>query len=247
MRSHLKVYFDFEAKTAEYSDEEKGRLLLAMLRYARDGEEQTLTGNERFVFPVFRAQIDEDIKAYDTKVLNGSRGGRPVMNKEPEETENNRNKPEITENNLPEPNITEISKKEERRKKKEEKDNKDILFARFWESYPRKESKQAAMRAFDKLNPDETLLLKILESIERFRESAQWTEDNGRFIPYPATFLNGKRWEDEPIKQTSGGSFNRNKANQFQQFQQRDYSSGDESLSELLDRLDKLGIPETGG
>lgn len=242
MRSHLKVYFDFEAKTAEYSDEEKGRLLLAMLRYARDGEEQTLTGNERFVFPVFRAQIDEDIKAYDTKVLNGSRGGRPVMNKEPEETENNRNKPEITGNNLPEPNITEIHKKEERRKKKEEKEKDiDLLFARFWESYPRKESKQTAKKAFEKLNPDENLLLKILESIEHFRNSAQWTEADGRFIPYPATFLNGRRWEDEPIKQISVGSFNRNKAHQFQQ---RDYSSDDESLSELLD---KLGIPDVGG
>ena len=112
MRSHLKVYFDFEIKAKEYDDEEKGRLLLAMLRYAKDGTEGTMTGNERFVFPVFKAQIDEDIRVYETKVSNGSNGGRPpVNNRKPNETENNRTEPEETE----------TAKKEERRKKKEDK------------------------------------------------------------------------------------------------------------------------------
>jgi hypothetical protein len=108
----LKVYFDFEVKAKEYDDEEKGRLLLAMLRYAKDGTEGTLTGNERFVFPVFKAQIDEDIRVYETKVSNGSNGGRPpVNNRKPKETENNRT----------EPKETETAKKEERRNKKEDK------------------------------------------------------------------------------------------------------------------------------
>lgn len=112
MRSHLKVYFDFEVKAKEYDDEEKGRLLLAMLRYAKDGTEGNMTGNERFVFPVFKAQIDEDIRVYETKVSNGSNGGRPpVNNRKPNETENNRTEPEETE----------TAKKEERRNKKEDK------------------------------------------------------------------------------------------------------------------------------
>ena len=195
MRSHLKVYFDFEVKAKELTEEEKGRLLLAMLRYAKDGTEPEMIGNERFLFPVFKAQIDEDIKAYETKVANGSRGGRPVMNREPEETETNRNKPKITENNQTETEESEIRKKEERRKKKEEK--RDIYFDRFWESYPRKEAKQTAKKAFEKLNPDEALLQTMLEAIERFKGSAQWLEENGRFIPHPATWINQRRWEDE--------------------------------------------------
>ena len=207
MRSHLKVYFDFEAKAGEYSDEEKGRLLLAMLRYAKDGTEGTLTGNERFVFPVFKAQIDEDIKAYDTKVMNGSRGGRPVMNRKPEETEKNRNKPEITENNQTEPEESEIRKKEERRKKKEER--RDIYFDRFWDSYPRKEAKQTAKKAFEKLNPDEDLFQTMLEAIERFKGSAQWREENGRFIPHPATWINQRRWEDEVKGGTGDAGYGR--------------------------------------
>ena len=236
MRSHLKVYFDFEVKAKELTEEEKGRLLLAMLRYAKDGTEPEMIGNERFLFPVFKVQIDEDIKAYETKVANGSRGGRPVMNIEPEETEINRNKPEITENNRTEPKESEIHKKEERRKKKEEK--RDIYFDRFWESYPRKEAKQTARKAFEKLNPDEDLLLTMLEAIDRFKETAQWKEENGRFIPHPATWLNQRRWEDDLPK----GETHSKKTVSAQDYEQRDYSGQEETMEEALARLREMGL-----
>jgi hypothetical protein len=32
------------------------------------------------------------------------------------------------------------------------------------------------------------------------RTDPRWLEDNGRFIPYPATWLNGRRWEDVTIE-----------------------------------------------
>ena len=57
MRSHLKVYFSFEEDAQALNDSEKARLLLAMLRYAVDGSESNLTGNERFLFPVFKTEI----------------------------------------------------------------------------------------------------------------------------------------------------------------------------------------------
>ncbi len=237
MRSHLKVYFDFEAKTTEYSDEEKGRLLLAMLRYAKDGTEGTLTGNERFVFPVFKAQIDEDIRTYDIKVANGSRGGRPVTNMEPEETEENRNKPEITETNRSEPEESEIRKKEERRKKKEEQDH---LFAQFWAAYPRKASKVRAKKEFEKLNPDAEMLVTFLTAIAKWKESDQWQEDGGRFIPYPATWLNQRRWEDEPPKK--GKAPVSEKPVVAQQYEQRSYAEEPETPDEIMARLLKENV-----
>ena len=30
------------------------------------------------------------------------------------------------------------------------------------------------------------------------RASEEWRRDNGRAIPYPSTWLNNRRWEDEP-------------------------------------------------
>lgn len=120
-RSHLKVYLDFEDRAEALSDAEKGRLLLAMVRYARTGEAPALGGNERFVFPAFKAEIDRDIANYDQKVANGSKGGRPAT--KPNETENNLTKPKITENNLTKPKREEEDKEEEEEDKDKDKEN----------------------------------------------------------------------------------------------------------------------------
>lgn len=37
----------------------------------------------------------------------------------------------------------------------------------------------------------------ILKSLEYLKTTEQWKKENGKFIPYPATWLNQKRWEDE--------------------------------------------------
>ena len=70
-------------------------------------------------------------------------------------------------------------------------------FRRFWEIYPRKQGKQEAEKAWKKLAPDEELLERLLTALGKARTCDQWSRDNGRYIPYPATWLNQKRWEDE--------------------------------------------------
>ena len=79
---------------------------------------------------------------------------------------------------------------------KGEKDCSD-LFNRFWAAYPKHIAKQSAVKAFEKLKPDEKLLEAMLKAIEMQKESKQWEKDGGAFIPYPATWLNQRRWEDE--------------------------------------------------
>lgn len=68
------------------------------------------------------------------------------------------------------------------------------LFEEFWKKYPRKVAKKKALKAWDKINPDRKLLDKMLSSIEIAKKSRAWIEG---FIPHPATYLNGERWEDE--------------------------------------------------
>lgn len=70
-------------------------------------------------------------------------------------------------------------------------------FNLFWERYPKKLAKRDAERAFAKINPDEKLFNLILEKLELYKQSEAWLKDGGQFIPYPATWLNGRRWEDE--------------------------------------------------
>lgn len=68
----------------------------------------------------------------------------------------------------------------------------------FWAEYPKKVAKNEAKKAFAKLNPTEDFLSKMLETLKWQKKSDQWTKDGGQYIPNPATWLNQKRWEDEP-------------------------------------------------
>lgn len=69
-------------------------------------------------------------------------------------------------------------------------------FDAFWAAYPRKTAKPAAAKAYARLRPDDALQALILSAVARQSLSPQWTKDGGEFIPHPATWLNGRRWED---------------------------------------------------
>jgi len=70
-------------------------------------------------------------------------------------------------------------------------------FETFWTAYPKKRSKGAAEKAWAKIKPDEQLMEQIISALERAKTSADWQKDGGQYIPYPATWLNAKGWEDD--------------------------------------------------
>lgn len=90
---------------------------------------------------------------------------------------------------------------------REDKDNISLKegFDEFWKSYPRKVNKKEAMTSWNKANIPS--LTEILKAIAKQKTSDQWLEQGGRFIPYPASWLNGEKWTDELI---SGGNINAN-------------------------------------
>lgn len=71
------------------------------------------------------------------------------------------------------------------------------MFNMFWEAYPKKKDKAKAFRAFKKLNPDEKLLNTILTALEKQKNDVNWVKQKRQFMPYPSTYLNNRRWEDE--------------------------------------------------
>ena len=80
-------------------------------------------------------------------------------------------------------------------------------FSRFWAAYPRKVGKQAAKKSWSRLHPSEELTQAILQAVEAQKQSRQWRENNGQFIPNPATWLNQGRWEDELPQGESSNAF----------------------------------------
>ena len=91
-------------------------------------------------------------------------------------------------------------------RKKEAKKEKTAKFDIFWAAYPKKTAKPTALNAFLKIDPSEELLETMLAAIKRQQVSEQWSRDNGQYIPYPATWLNQRRWEDEEKKASGKGS-----------------------------------------
>ena len=94
--------------------------------------------------------------------------------------------------------VTQCHATEEDIEEDKDKEKEDICpFDEFWKAYPKKKAKEAAKKAWQKLKPDETLGKAIITAVLRSVNTADWKKDNGKYIPYPATYLNGKRWEDE--------------------------------------------------
>jgi len=83
------------------------------------------------------------------------------------------------------------------------------LFDQFWAQYPRKKSKGQAERAWVKIAPDDALFAQIIEGLERARKSRDWIKDAGAYIPYPATWLNAKGWEDDYQEVNGSGNAHR--------------------------------------
>lgn len=83
------------------------------------------------------------------------------------------------------------------RKGKEQSESYDSLFDRFYEAYPKKVAKAAAQKAFRACKPDEGLLLTMVEVLKLQAESTDWQKEGGKYIPNPATWLNGERWKDQ--------------------------------------------------
>lgn len=72
-------------------------------------------------------------------------------------------------------------------------------FEAFWEPYPRKVGKGAAYRSWMKMpETEQELLSKCLTALEWQKKSEDWAKENGQYVPHPATYLNGRRFDDEP-------------------------------------------------
>lgn len=101
--------------------------------------------------------------------------------------------------------IEEDIDKEKRKKKKEKREPHKYSsnFLIFWNAYPRKKNKGGAERAFKKINPNKDLLNEILSKLEQAKKSHDWQKNGGQFIPYPATWLNNRGWEDEINEKTA--------------------------------------------
>lgn len=72
-------------------------------------------------------------------------------------------------------------------------------FDLFWDKYPKKKDRMRAKKLWDKKKYKPETVKLILDDIElRKKNDAQWQV--AQYVPFPSTYLNGERWNDEITK-----------------------------------------------
>ena len=83
------------------------------------------------------------------------------------------------------------------------KKQREESFLVFYKAYPKKMNKKEALARWIKAKlPDMEV---ILNAIEQQKKTEQWQKDNGKYIPYPSTWINQERWNDENREQQRNG------------------------------------------
>lgn len=73
-------------------------------------------------------------------------------------------------------------------------------FAEFWAAYPRKVGVAAAEKAWRKLRPDAAICEQIMAGLAALlpQYNRRIACGEREYVPHASTWLNGRRWEDEP-------------------------------------------------
>ena len=164
-----------------------------MKKFKKD--ENGLYYNERL-----EQEVAKRAKSTEASRLNGTLGGRPKKEKEPDEnlqviSRLGFSKPR---QNLGENENESVNANTNDLKKGGSGGNdSDALFDEFWAAYPKRRSKGEARKAWKSISPSKELVAIMLEKLARATTCHDWTKDNGRFIPYPATWLRSEGWHDE--------------------------------------------------
>lgn len=75
-RDYICLYHSYLDAIQALGDAERGRLLTAMLEYSITGAAPQLGGNERYIFPLIKAQIDRDRDRYNSKCAQNAESAR---------------------------------------------------------------------------------------------------------------------------------------------------------------------------
>jgi hypothetical protein len=177
-------------------------------RMVRDEQKRLLcsaAGKKGGGNPTFRATFDQTIedtfKGLSKGRLNGESKGRSKLSETETETESKENTP-------PSPPLA-GGGRSARQPRQRPTAPAAAGFDPFWAAFPKKVARLAAAAAWRKLAPGPALVETILAAVERHKRSDAWTKEGGKYVPNPATWLNGQRWTDEvsfsPSKVNVGG------------------------------------------
>ena len=70
-------------------------------------------------------------------------------------------------------------------------------FQEFWNVWPKRCAKADARKAWEQTKDIRPELTNLLNAVKAACKTEAWMKDGGKYIPHPATWLRGERWDDE--------------------------------------------------
>ena len=139
-KTYVPIFYDWAEVTEELTAEEKGRMIDAIVLYARGkGDSIHLTGNEKYLFPAFRKQIDRENEKSENKSQAAAEREREKAQKAQVTTKSTKGHKTANNNKNKNDNKKENDNKNDNEETVSRDTGKnDDLFARFWSLYPRK-------------------------------------------------------------------------------------------------------------
>lgn len=191
-RNQFTFYRSYYDAIAELPKKEQSAIILAVCEYAiYEREPEKLSPVAKTCFALIRPTLDSGRK----KAASGKQGG-----KTPKQTGS---KPEA-------------KGKQTAREKEDEKEEEEEIegeneckgispeaksFDAFFSAYPRQSYRDEALAAWGALDPADHPA--VMASLDRWKQSEDWAEDGGRYIPRAANWLSKGIWRDVPRPRAS--------------------------------------------
>ena len=140
--------------------------------------------NGRITSHRLKQEKDKQVKYRKTQSDKGKLGGRPQ--KAVALPELNHGEPVVKPPN-PNPNPN----------PKKDKKTYALDFEAFYQAYPKKKAKDEAWKAWNKRNGDMPAIEILLDAIKNQTLTEDWQKEKGKYIPFPATWINQGRWADD--------------------------------------------------
>lgn len=203
-RKQFTFYRSFWEAVKTLPKKDRLPVLEAIISYALDGVvPQGLTQGQSAFFLLVKPNLDSARK----KAASGKQGGsKPQANSKQTESKPKQtaSKKEGEKEEEKEKEI-EIEGEEEKEKKQQESaPHSGKPFTAFWEAYPSKIDRESAWEAWKELNPDPQTAAAILSALDSWKQSSQWADDGGRFVPNAAKFLSKGYWHSPPKPSADG-------------------------------------------
>ena len=223
-RKSFIVYTDYTELINDLDNEETGELFRAILLYASGEAVPQFSGKHlALVFKLIKNQMDRDNEKYieicrkrreaSRKAVEARRNkadhtqpnGYQTLSNSPDNENVNENENEnatgnetgtVNETELLNDNIIHTPPKSPSRGTARADYGQDKNFLDFWEVYPKKRSIQEAYRQWKRISPDDALSQEFISAVRCQLKDPQWQTDNGRYIPFPAHWLQSERWKD---------------------------------------------------